>query len=103
MAQIIGLKDLRENTQKYVDAAARGKSFVVVRRSKPIFRVEPVDEWGDEGTWKTLIDFTKIKKGGVPIREVIESLERLNAKDRQIHRTASSRLARAGRRSLAND
>ena len=42
----------------------------------------PVDEWGDEGMWETVVDFTKIKKGGVPIDEVIQAFERVNAKDR---------------------
>lgn len=82
MGKIIGLKDLRENTEHYIKAVGRGKSFTVVRRSRPVFKMTPVDEWGDEGTWETVVDFTKIKKGGVPIREVIESLERVNAKDR---------------------
>ena len=31
--------------------------FTVVRRSKPIFNITPVDEWGDEGKWETLVDF----------------------------------------------
>jgi len=82
MAKIIGLKDLRENTAKYISQVAKGKSFTVVRRSKPVFKVMPVDEWGDEGMWETVVDFTKIKKGGVPIDEVIQAFERVNAKDR---------------------
>lgn len=83
MPKIIGLKDLRENTEEYIAAVKKGKSFLVMRRSKPIFKVSPpVDEWGDEGTWKTLIDFTKIKKGGVPIQDVIAALKRVNAQDR---------------------
>ena len=43
---IIGFKDLRLNADKYISAIARGKSFTVVRRSKPIFNITPVDEWG---------------------------------------------------------
>lgn len=82
MAKIIGLKDLRENTESYISQVARGKSFTVVRRSKPVFKVVPVDEWGDEGHWKTLVDFTKIYKKGVPIEDVIASLKRVNAQDR---------------------
>ena len=76
---IIGFKDLRENADKYINAVARGKSFTVVRRSKPIFNITPTDEWGDEGVWRTLIDFTKIKKGGVRAEEVLASLKRLRA------------------------
>ncbi len=82
MAKIIGLKDLRENTGKYISQVAKGKSFTVVRRSKPVFKVTPVDEWGDEGVWETVVDFTKIKKGGVPIDDVVEAFKRVNAKDR---------------------
>ena len=76
---IIGFKDLRENADKYINAIARGRSFTVVRRSKPIFNITPVDEWGDEGVWKTVVDFTEIKKDGVDAREVLASLERLKA------------------------
>jgi|GEM_PF-4197398 len=36
------------------------------------------DEWGDEGKWITLVDFTKIKRGGVPAREVLRALIGLN-------------------------
>ena len=83
MAKIIGLKDLRENTESYISQVAKGKSFTVVRRSKPVFKLSPpVDEWGDEGTWQTLIDFNKLKKGGVPIAEVIAALERVHEKAR---------------------
>ncbi|MFH1178219.1 MAG: type II toxin-antitoxin system prevent-host-death family antitoxin [bacterium] len=82
MTQIIGLKDLRENTEQYISRVKKGKSFLVVRRSKPIFRVSPVDEFGDEGLWDTVVDFTKINKNGMPISDVIASLKRLHAQDR---------------------
>jgi prevent-host-death family protein len=76
---IIGLKDLRLHADKYINAIARGKSFTVVRRSKPIFNIIPVDEWGDEGKWETVVDFTKFKKGGVKAEELLASLKRLEA------------------------
>ena len=73
--KIIGLKTLRENMGKYIEEVKRGKSFVVVRRSTPVFKVAPaVDLWGDEGTWETVVDFTKIKKGGVPAEKVLKAL-----------------------------
>ena len=74
---IVGLKELRENMDSYISGVQKGKSFIVVRRSQPIFRLTPVDIWGDEGVWETAVDFTKIKKGGVPIDDVIASLKRL--------------------------
>ena len=87
MPKIIGLKDLRENTESYIAQVKKGKSFLVMRRSKPVFKVSPpVDEWGDEGTWMTLVDFTKIKKGGVPAADVIKALKELNEQDKKVSR-----------------
>jgi hypothetical protein len=77
-SSIIGFKEFRENSEKYINAVALGKSFTIVRRSKPILTISaPVDDMGDEGTWETIIDFTKIKKGGVPAEEILASLNRL--------------------------
>jgi len=42
----------------------KGKSFIVVRRSQPIFRLAPVDIWGDEGFWKLMLISLKLKKVG---------------------------------------
>ncbi|MFT5036899.1 MAG: antitoxin (DNA-binding transcriptional repressor) of toxin-antitoxin stability system [Candidatus Azotimanducaceae bacterium] len=39
--KIIGLKELRVNTEKYIIAASKGESFMVVRRSKPVFILLP--------------------------------------------------------------
>ncbi len=71
---IIGLKDLRENTEDYISKVSKGGSFVVVRRSKPIFKITPVDEWGDEGKWETVVDFNKIKKGGISAEELLKNI-----------------------------
>lgn len=85
---IIGLKELRDNVDVYIAAVKKGKKFTVFRHSKPVFAIVPPEEVEcdleelDGPGWKTLIDFTKIKKGGVPIDEVIASLERIHGKDR---------------------
>jgi prevent-host-death family protein len=44
MATIIGLKELRENAEAVAERVKRGETFVVVKRSKPIFRLLPVTE-----------------------------------------------------------
>ena len=44
MSTIIGLKELRENTEAVAERVARGESFVVVKRSKPVFQLIPVDD-----------------------------------------------------------
>jgi prevent-host-death family protein len=69
---IIGLKELRENVEFYVKAAQKGRSFIVVRKSKPVFRISsPLD--ADE-LWETAVDLTKIKKGGVGLSEILARL-----------------------------
>ena len=78
---IIGLKDLRLNTGKYINRLDRGETFTVVRRSKPVFNMVPFDEDNDN-LWETVVDFTKINKKGVSIGEVLKSLKKLNEQDR---------------------
>lgn len=74
---IIGLKEFRLNADRYINAVGRGQFFTVVKRSRPVFNITPVDEWGDEGVWETVLDFTKFKKGGVRAEEVLASLKHL--------------------------
>ncbi len=42
--QIIALRDFRLHTQSFIDKIADGQSFIVVKRSKPVFRLEPIDK-----------------------------------------------------------
>lgn len=75
---IIGFKELRENAGKYISAVEKGKTFTVVRRSKPIFKMMPVDEWGDEGVWKTLIDFRDKRGNGIRAEDLLKMLNKIN-------------------------
>ena len=71
---IIPFKDFRLNADKYIKALEKGMSFVVVKRSKAIFRLEPVGE-----KWETLIDFTNGgKTKGMKIEKFISALEKYN-------------------------
>ena len=72
MENLIGLKELRENVDTYVSEVQRGKSFIVVRRSKPIFKLSPPAE--DSELWERVIDFTKIRKGGVGVKDLLSRL-----------------------------
>jgi prevent-host-death family protein len=73
MNKIAGLKELRENTEEYITAVQRkGDSFIIVRRSKPIFKIVPLSE--EDEIWEDVVDFTKIKKGGVPVKEALNKL-----------------------------
>ncbi|HRZ30129.1 MAG TPA: type II toxin-antitoxin system Phd/YefM family antitoxin [Candidatus Paceibacterota bacterium] len=72
MTKIIGLKELRENTDTYLAQIKRGHSFLVLRRSEPVFKISPIDE--AEELWEEVIDFTKIKKGGVALDQILARL-----------------------------
>jgi antitoxin (DNA-binding transcriptional repressor) of toxin-antitoxin stability system len=67
----ISLKELREQFPKYIEAISKGKSFTVVKRSKPIFQINPIN---DEGSWKTIVDFTQIDKDGVSADDVLNAI-----------------------------
>jgi len=68
----VGLKELRENMEKYASLIKKGRSFIVVKRSKPLFKISSIDE--DDGLWETVIDFTKLRKGGIPAEELLSRL-----------------------------
>ena len=70
MKNIVALKTLRENMQEYAQKVQEGRSFIVFKRSKPLFKISPIEE----GLWEEVIDFTKIKKGGVNIEELLQRL-----------------------------
>ena len=67
--EIIALKDFRLNAQSYIDKVAKGESFVVVKRSRPAFRIDPIEE-----QWETIADFTKIRKGGVLAEDILKAI-----------------------------
>jgi prevent-host-death family protein len=69
---IVGLKELRENLETYISKVKKGDSFIVVRKSKPVFRISPMDD--DASLWEPVIDFTKIKKCGVSITDLLSRL-----------------------------
>ena len=73
MDHIIGLKELRQNVTKYAEEIGRGASFIVMKRSRPLFRIAPVDEEG----WETVIDFTQFRKGGMPVDELLARLKKM--------------------------
>ncbi len=72
MDKFIGLKELRENMEKYTKLIKSGESLIVLRRSVPLFRISPVEEKEEE--WEEIIDFTKIKKGGIDIKDILSRI-----------------------------
>lgn len=69
---IVGLKELRENIETYISKVKAGDSFIVVKKSKPVFRIIPLEEGAD--VWEPIIDFTKIKRGGTSLADLLSRL-----------------------------
>jgi len=78
-SNIIGLKELRNNVEKYISQVEKGKSFTVVRRSRPVFRITSPDE---DDNWDTVADFTRVQKGGISASALLSSLKNYDTKNR---------------------
>ena len=76
MEQLIGLKELREKLGKYVARVKKGESFVIIKKSKPVFKIVPFES---EEKWETVADFTSINKNGVSAQKILKELRKLNA------------------------
>ncbi len=72
MKNFIGLKELRENMEEYIKRVKKGEDLIIMRRSTPLFRVSPIEKESEE--WEEVIDFTKIKKGGVNIKDILSRI-----------------------------
>lgn len=68
-SKLISLKDFRLNTEAVTAEVAKGQSFLVLKRSKPIFQINPVErEW--------TMDFREINPHGVAIDEVMKAVQK---------------------------
>ena len=72
MNKLIGLKELRENADVYISEVEKGKSFIVVKRSKPVFKITPPDE--DDGAWETVVNFTDFYKDGISAKQLLKRI-----------------------------
>jgi antitoxin (DNA-binding transcriptional repressor) of toxin-antitoxin stability system len=73
MVKIIGLREFRENTERYIKAIKRkGGSFVVLKRSKPVFKITKTTH--EDTEWERIVDFTKFHKKGISIKELLSKL-----------------------------
>ncbi len=68
---VIGVKELRLNLNQFIDAVEKGRSFTVVRRSKPVFKITPLNK---EEEWETVIDFRQSKNGSISGEELLKHL-----------------------------
>jgi len=54
---IVGAKEFKGNFSKYEKLVNKGVSLTIVKRSKPIFKIEPIDTVFDEDITKALLDY----------------------------------------------
>ncbi len=72
MEKFIGLKELRQNMEKHIKRIKKGESLIIMRRSTPLFKISPIEDESEE--WEEVVDFTKIKKGGVDIKDILSRI-----------------------------
>ena len=72
MENFVGLKELRQNMKEYIKRVKKGEDLIVMRRSTPLFRVSPIENGEEE--WEEVLDFTRIKKGGVNIKDILSRI-----------------------------
>ncbi len=73
---IIGVKELRTNLNKYISKINKGDSYTVIRRSKPVFKISPIEDTKD--MWETVVDFTEFYKDGMPAKKLIKLLKKID-------------------------
>ncbi|MBI5412344.1 hypothetical protein HZA43_04205 [Candidatus Peregrinibacteria bacterium] len=85
MSTLISIKDLRTSLSSVADAVAQGESFLVMRHSRPAFKVEPLKEEEEETMdmygWKTIVDFTEGgKKKGIAAKKLLKIMREFEKK-----------------------
>ena len=68
---IVPFKEFRTHAVEYIDALSKGARFLVVKRSRPVFRLEPVNE-----IWETIADFRSMKGGGISAEKLIKIIQK---------------------------
>ncbi len=59
---IVSSKEFRSNFPKYQELVERGVSITIVKRSKPIFVLQPIDIKFDDDVSSALLDYEKDKE-----------------------------------------
>lgn len=76
---MISYNDLRVHMSEYARRVMLGDSFTVVQKSRPLFTIAPVKK---KERWRTVVNFTKIRPGGIPAEQALKALRKLNASRR---------------------
>jgi antitoxin (DNA-binding transcriptional repressor) of toxin-antitoxin stability system len=72
MDNIIGLREFREDVQKIAEGVAKGNEYIVVKRSRPLFRIvranTPVRQSANLDDWKKFAGILKGRGGPDPLK-----------------------------------
>lgn len=73
---------LPEELLKKIDDEAKAEfasrsDFIRDTLVKRLRNQRVVDEWGDEGTWETVVNFREISPAGVPSGDVLSAIKQL--------------------------
>ncbi|MBY0537877.1 type II toxin-antitoxin system prevent-host-death family antitoxin [Patescibacteria group bacterium] len=77
----IGLKELRENMESYIERVNKGESLTIYRRSTPLFRITPIESETDEN-WETVVDFVKETGAAMPLKDLLQSIKKYGQKSK---------------------
>ncbi|MFA6547799.1 MAG: hypothetical protein WCT11_02520 [Candidatus Magasanikbacteria bacterium] len=58
--------------ESYISLVNKGARLTLVCRSMQIFTITEPEVDQDDSNWETVVDFTKIKHGGVNIKDVLK-------------------------------
>jgi metal-responsive CopG/Arc/MetJ family transcriptional regulator len=73
---------LPEELLERIDAQAKAEyasrsDFIRDTLVKRLRNQRVVDEWGDEGTWETVVNFLEIGPNGVPADDILNAIKQL--------------------------
>ena len=69
---IINLREFRENVQTYADKVEDGASFIVMKQSKPLFKI--ISPWASFDFTEDVCEYGG--KKGIPVDRAIDILEK---------------------------
>ena len=62
METIIAMQDIRQSLASITDRAEKGESFIVVRNSRPVLRIEPVTKPYETGSARTPMTVREVRE-----------------------------------------
>lgn len=73
---------LPEELVKRIDAEAKAEyasrsDYIRDTLVKRLNNQRVVDEWGDEGTWETVVNFRELSQTGIPADEILAAINKL--------------------------